>query len=89
MLALPNSLALGTDTPSSPPPPLREWKPPEKRWGVRKGRTRFLAKIPKVLRKLFFQSFGYYRFDYWVTGNLEFEICNVGVRFIEPEMALC
>jgi hypothetical protein len=24
------------------------------------GRARFLAKIPKVLRKLFFQSFGYY-----------------------------
>jgi hypothetical protein len=38
------------------------------------GRPRFLAETPKVFRKLFFQSFGYYRFDYWVTGNLEFEI---------------
>jgi hypothetical protein len=40
-------------------------------------RPRFLAEIPEVLHKLFFQSFGYYRFDYWVTGNLEFEIWNL------------
>jgi len=66
MLALPNSLALGTDTPSSPPPPEYPhlYSSPlegedkrrgalegeEKRWGVRKGRPCFLAKIPEALQ---------------------------------------
>jgi hypothetical protein len=48
------------------------------------GRARFLAKIPKVLRELFFQSFRYYRFDYWVTGNLDFGFGIVGAQFTEP-----
>jgi len=47
MLALPNSLALGDRYPLLSSSPLEG---EEKRWGVRKGRPCFLAKIPEALQ---------------------------------------